>query len=77
MRVTRAYPPEAYLPYYHGMDLKTIRANLARANLSQLARITKIDVRTLRRIKSGETADSRLSTLIAIERGIAKMREAR
>jgi len=50
------------------MTMKQLRAILARANLSQLARQTGINVRTLRRIKAGETADVKLSTVAAIER---------
>jgi len=54
------------------MNMKQLRAILASANLSQLARITRINIRTLRRIKAGETRDVKLSTLTAIERGVAK-----
>ena len=50
--------------------MKQLRAVLARANLSELARKTGIHVRTLRRIKSGETQDVKLSTLVLIERGV-------
>jgi DNA-binding Xre family transcriptional regulator len=54
------------------MNMKQLRAILASANLSQLARLTRINIRTLRRIKSGETRDVKLSTLNAIEKGATK-----
>ena len=56
------------MPYYRGMTMKQLRAILARANLSQLARLTGINIRTLRRIKTGETADVKLSTITKIEK---------
>ena len=56
------------MPYYRGMTMKQLRAILARANLSQLARQTGINIRTLRRIKTGETADVKLSTITKIEK---------
>ena len=56
------------MPYYRGMTMKQLRAILARANLSQLARQTGINIRTLRRIKAGETTDVKLSTITKIEK---------
>lgn len=41
-------------------------------NLSELARKSKVNVRTLRRIKSGKTKDVLSSTIEAIEKGLWK-----
>jgi transcriptional regulator with XRE-family HTH domain len=52
------------------MNIKSLRAALRKANLSELARRTKLHLRTLRRIKSGETQNPSVLTVEAIERGL-------
>jgi DNA-binding Xre family transcriptional regulator len=60
-------------------DIETLRGMLARPNvsLSQLARDTGLNLRTLRRIKSGYTQDVMLDTIQRIEHGLVQQRQAR
>lgn len=55
-----------------GMDLNTLKIKLAAVNLSRLARDTGINVRTLRRIRSGQTGDVLLTTMEKIEASLKK-----
>ena len=52
------------------MDIQTLRTKLAAVNLTRLAKTTGLNVRTLRRIKSGQTGDVLLATMEIIEKGL-------
>lgn len=54
------------------MDLNTLKLKLAAVNLSRLARDTGINVRTLRRIRGGQTGDVLLTTMEKIEASLKK-----
>jgi hypothetical protein len=50
------------------MNMKQIRAMLARANLSEVARKTGLNLRTLRRIRNNDSGTVMLSTALKLER---------
>ena len=54
------------------MDLNTLRLKLAAVNLTRLANTTGINVRTLRRIKSGQTGDVLLKTMETLEQALTR-----
>lgn len=54
------------------MDLNTLRLKLAAVNLTRLANATGINVRTLRRIKSGQTGDVLLKTMETLEHALTR-----
>lgn len=50
------------------MNIETLRDRLIDCNLSEVARLTGMSVRTIRRIKNGYTSDMRIETMDKIVR---------
>lgn len=68
----RALTPYSRCDLIQSMDLNTLRLKLAAVNLTRLAKTTGINVRTLRRIKSGQTSDVMLATMETLERALTR-----
>jgi hypothetical protein len=54
------------------MNITQLRKSLAGVNLSALARASRINVRTLRRIRGGQSS-AMIETVHAIEKALANM----
>lgn len=54
--------------YIRAMNIETLRDRLIDCNLSEVARLTGMSVRTIRRIKNGYTSDMRIETMDKIVR---------